>query len=88
MPVKLPLKPEKPKRIPKGSIVKWRARYANDPLNEGIVMELPKNNAVFHAPRYIVKCTKVDGKELKKPKKMSPYAKGLEYQNADLLQKQ
>ena len=84
---KLPLKhkPEKPKRIPVGSIVKWRARYANDPLNEGVVKAIPKGSTVFHAPKYEVLVTKVNGVILKKPKHMKPYAKNLEYQNPDFL---
>ena len=90
MPFTLPTRPAKlkPKRIPKGTVVQWRARYASDPLNEGVVMELPKNHTAFHAPRYVVKCTKVNGVALKKPKQMKPYAKGLEAQNAELLKEQ
>ena len=87
---KLPMKnkPEKPQRIPKGSIVEWRARYSNDPLNRGVVTELPKDTTVFHAPRYRVRVTHVNGHELKTSKVMTPYAKNLEYQNPKLVKKQ
>jgi len=72
------------KRIPIGTHVTWKARYATDPVNEGIVTALPDPRHRF--PVYIVKVDKTPaGNPRKHPISMRPYACRLEAQNPDAL---
>lgn len=72
------------KRIPIGTTVTWKARYPTDPLNEGVVVELPDERHLF--PVYIVRVSKTPAGNLRKhPIAMRPYASRLEAQNPDKL---
>ena len=59
-----------PKRIPKGTRVRWRARYPSDPLHEGEVVAFVDHWALwpkcakrdfrnFGPPIYVVRCRPV-----------------------------
>ena len=82
------------KRIPKGTRVRWRARYPSDPVHEGEVVAFvdhwppwpmcakrayPLN---FGPPIYVVRCRPVG----KPPKLMYPLACRLEAQNPDKVE--
>ena len=82
-----------PKRIPKGTRVRWRARYPSDPLHEGEVLAFVDRRALWPkcAERdfrnlgpsvYVVRCRPVG----KPPKLMYPLASRLEAQNPDKVE--
>ena len=82
------------KRIPKGTRVRWRARYPSDPVHEGEVLAFVDNWALwpmcakrddfrnFGPPIYVVRCRPVG----KPPKLMYPHACRLEAQNPDKVE--
>ena len=82
------------KRIPKGTRVRWRARYPSDPLHEGVVLAFVDRGARWPvsahrattrntgAPVYAVRCRPVG----KPPKLMYPIACRLEAQNPDKVE--
>ena len=85
------------KRIPKGTRVRWRARYEFDPINEGVVVAFVAAGDVFPgrpdwdknimADVYLVDVDRTPtGKPRKTPKQMRPYASRLEAQNPDKVE--
>ena len=82
-----------PKRIPKGTRVRWRTRYPSDPVHEGEVLAFVDKGALWPkcADRpcrnlgpsvYVVRCRPVG----KPPKLMYPLACRLEAQNPDKVE--
>ena len=82
-----------PKRIPKGTRVRWRARYESDPVHKGEVLAFVDRSAPW--PRcadrsyrndgpavYVVRCRPVG----KPPKLIYPLACRLEAQNPDKVE--
>jgi hypothetical protein len=89
-------KPAPEKRIPVGTIVKFRARYSTDPLYTGEVLAFIALGSPLEsfgwpagADLYRVRVTHKDGKPVGtrggKEKILTPYACRLEEQNADKL---